>query len=171
MTTEHSLNQQAQRLRAEFDDAFGKALLPSQVQKERFVKLTVAGAKYAVPLGEVAMLQAKTRIVPIPSSNRRLLGLCCVRGELLAVFDLAACLEHEATFEGNVWIARALGTTAAFAFEHCDGQVQGAVRLTAGNQRMLACDGELLPLISLNQMIATLGQNHVVSGVREATNV
>lgn len=154
-----SLELHVKRVRQEFDDAFKRRPAPVEERAENFVRLTCAGNKYVVAIEEVALLQNNSRIVPLPSTNPRLLGLCSVRGELLAVFDTAAFLGRGEHSESYPWIVRVIGTTAAFAFERCDGQVQGRRQVT-GKERFVDCNGELWPLLSLAELMLTVRQHN-----------
>lgn len=147
-----ALDVQAQRLREEFDEAFSRLPKVSEQRGDRFVMLRCAGAKYAVALRDISLFQGNVKIVPVPTSNPGLLGICCVRGEVLAVFGLAAALGQSEATTGS-WIIRAAGTTAVFAFEHCEGLTFGEVRMASGNDKMVQAKGELVPLLSLAELV------------------
>lgn len=147
-----ALDAQAQHLREEFDDAFGRLPKVSEQRGDKFVMLRCSGTKYAVALREISLFQGNVKVIRVPSSNPRLMGICCVRGEVLAVFDLATALGHNETTQGS-WVIRAAGTTAAFAFEHCDGLSLGEVRTASGDDKMVQSNGELVPLLALAELV------------------
>lgn len=159
-----SLEAQLQRLRREFDASFTHQPPVAVERGESFVRLRCAGVKFAVALREISLLQGNIRIVRLPSTNQKLLGICCVRGELLAVFGLAACLGLTEREKVGAWIIRAQGTTTAFAFDHCDGQVKGAVQTTAAAERVVMCEGEPVPLLPLFDLVARVRAESSVPG-------
>jgi hypothetical protein len=153
MRTEDSIASQVQRLRTDFDDSFSRKPRALHDGTSNFVRLACAGAQYAIGLKEIALLQVNARIVRLPGSSRALRGICCVRGELLAVFSLAVCLGKAESANNEPWIVRATGTNAAFAFERCGGQVKGSFLGSGGGERMVESNGELLALLSLAELV------------------
>jgi chemotaxis signal transduction protein len=154
MTMEESIDQQVQRLRREFDESFTQLQTGIGERGTDFVVLVCGSVRYVVALSEIALLQGDTRIVRVPSSNPRLLGVCSVRGELLAVFSLAACLGKEARESPMPWILRAAATTTAFAFDRCEGQVRGVVQSISARERVVMCEGTALPILPLSGVVA-----------------
>jgi hypothetical protein len=158
------INAQLARMRSEFDDSFSREASTRDESSINFVLLLCGGTKYAVALSEVSLLQGNVKVARVPNAKGSLLGICGVRGELLAVFDLAKCLRRETQLGAHAWIFRARGTSAAFAFERCDGLVEGTARVTTGGVTLAAVKGELLPLLAIEALIASARGGALLAG-------
>jgi chemotaxis signal transduction protein len=88
-------DEQAQRLaelKAEFDASFARPAAVAEAQGEVLLRLRVGGTVLAVPLAQLDGLHALPRLVSLPDSPPGLLGVVGLRGQLVAVHSLAACL-------------------------------------------------------------------------------
>ena len=95
----------AAELREEFDRTF--ALSPTAQGEEGFESLLairVAGNAYAVRLSEISGLVNNRKTVPFPSPIPEFLGVAGIRGELVAVYSLAALLGCGLTGDTPRWL-------------------------------------------------------------------
>lgn len=79
-------------LRRSFDSSFSQ---PPPLQKdpgEALLRLTVGGSSLAVRLQQLAGLHLMPRLVRLPGAPASVLGLVGIRGQLIAVHDLATLL-------------------------------------------------------------------------------
>jgi purine-binding chemotaxis protein CheW len=79
-------------LRDSFDASFSRPPPPQQEPGEALLRLRVGGAPLAVRLGHLSGLHLMPRLVRLPDSPAALLGVVGLRGQLIAVHDLAALL-------------------------------------------------------------------------------
>jgi purine-binding chemotaxis protein CheW len=123
--------QRLDELRDSFDSSFSRPPPPRQEPGEALLRLRVGGAPLAVRLGQLSGLHLLPRLVHLPGSPASLLGLVGLRGQLIAVHDLAAQLGL-ASGEPPRWLLLAGGTRrvglAAAGFE-------GQLRATAEQMR------------------------------------
>jgi chemotaxis signal transduction protein len=115
-------------LRQAFDHSFAA---PARVHTEDSVDLLalgVAGAGYAVRLGDVSGLLVDRRIVPLPATLPEFLGLTGVKGGVVPVWSLSALLGTGADHDLPRWMiliaGRGRGDTLALAFERFDGHLR-----------------------------------------------
>ncbi len=107
-------------LRDSFDSSFSRPPPPQQEPGEALLRLRVGGAPLAVRLGHLSGLHLMPRVVRLPNSPASLLGVAGLRGQLIAVHDLAALLGLQ-TGEPARWLLLAGGARrvglAASGFE------------------------------------------------------
>jgi len=107
-------------LRDSFDSSFSRPPPPQQEPGEALLRLRVGGTPLAVRLGHLSGLHLMPRLVQLPDSPASLLGVVGLRGQLIAVHDLAALLNLQ-TGETPRWLLLAGGTRrvglAASGFE------------------------------------------------------
>ncbi|QRK04450.1 chemotaxis protein CheW [Archangium violaceum] len=104
-------------LRDSFDSSFSRPPPPRQEPGEALLRLRVGGAPLAVRLGHLSGLHLMPRLVGLPGAPAALLGLAGLRGQLIAVHDLAALLGLQSS-EPPRWLllaggARRVGLAAA----------------------------------------------------------
>jgi purine-binding chemotaxis protein CheW len=90
-----SRNRAAQRLeelRDSFDSSFSRPPPPQKDPGEALLRLRVGGTPLTVRLGHLSGLHLMPRVVRLPGSPASLLGVVGLRGQLIAVHDLAALL-------------------------------------------------------------------------------
>jgi purine-binding chemotaxis protein CheW len=107
-------------LRDSFDSSFSRPPPPQKDPGEALLRLRVGGAPMAVRLGQLSGLHLMPRLVRLPNSPASLLGVAGLRGQLIAVHDLAALLGLQ-TGEPARWLLLAGGARrvglAASGFE------------------------------------------------------
>jgi chemotaxis signal transduction protein len=113
-------SQRLEELRHGFDSSFSRPPPPQQEPGAALLRLRVGGAPLAVHLGHLSGLHLMPRVVRLPGSPASLLGVVGLRGQLIAVHDLAALLGLP-TGEPPRWLLLAGGSRrvglAAAGFE------------------------------------------------------
>jgi chemotaxis signal transduction protein len=92
MKRRDDLSQRLAALKAEFDASFSRPAARVEARWEVLLRLRVGGSPIAVPLERLTGLHALPRVVSLPGSPPGLLGMVGLRGQLVAVHDLAARL-------------------------------------------------------------------------------
>lgn len=111
-------------LRGEFDAAFASAPATTARPAEELLAIRVQAEPFAVPVSQVAGLCADRLVVPLPSPARELLGLVCLRGRVVPVYDLAALLLGGSPRPPPRWLLLARGRVAlGLAFDAFEGQL------------------------------------------------
>jgi chemotaxis signal transduction protein len=138
-----------EELRASFDSSFSRPPPPRQEPGEALLRLRVGGTPLAVRLGHLSGLHLMPRLVRLPASPVSLLGLAGLRGQLIAVHDLAALLGLP-TGEPPRWLllaggARRVGLAAA-GFE-------GQLRATREQMTSGGGSSSVHPLLSASLLL------------------
>jgi chemotaxis signal transduction protein len=76
-------------LKAEFDSSFALPAVRLDIRWEVLLRLRVGGTALAVPLDQLAGIHPLPRVVALPDSPPGLRGVAGLRGQLVAVHDLA----------------------------------------------------------------------------------
>jgi len=109
--SEHSTTA-AQRLidlREGFDTSFSLPPPPPPELGEALLRLRVGGSSLAVRLRHLSGLHLLPRVVRLPGAPASVLGVAGLRGQLIAVHDLAALLGLAASEEPPRWLLLASG--------------------------------------------------------------
>lgn len=110
------------RLRADFDGSF---TLPPAIRSddhEPLLGLRLDGDPWALRLGDISALVAGRKIVPLPSALPAVLGVASLRGEVVAVYSLAALLGYARPATPPRWLAVCRDAEpVGFAFSELDG--------------------------------------------------
>lgn len=110
-------------LRGDFDAAFAKAPAETAAPAEGLLAIRVQAEPFAVPVAQVAGLCADRLVVPLPTPVRELLGLVCLRGRVVPVYDLAALLLGGSPRPPPRWMLLVRGRAAlGLAFDVFEGQ-------------------------------------------------
>ncbi|WP_257453896.1 chemotaxis protein CheW [Archangium lipolyticum] len=141
--------QRLDELRESFDSSFSRPPAPRQEPGEALLRLRVGGAPLGVRLGQLSGLHLLPRLVRLPGSPDSLLGLVGLRGQLIAVHDLAAQLGLSSG-EPPRWLLLAGGTRrvglAAAGFE-------GQLRATREQMRSGGGSSSAHPLLSTSVLL------------------
>lgn len=92
MKTREEISERLAALRTEFDASFARPAARAEARSEVLLRLRVGGSPLVVPLRQLAGLHALPRVVALPGGPADLLGVAGLRGQLVAVHDLAARL-------------------------------------------------------------------------------
>lgn len=92
MRTRTDTERRLAELKADFDASFARPASLADTRSEVLLCMRTGGTAVAVPLGKLAGLHALPRVVSLPGSPAGLLGVAGLRGQLVAVHDLAARL-------------------------------------------------------------------------------
>lgn len=92
-------------LRKDFDEAFASPPPEARPGEVEFLRITAGGQFFAIRIAGLAGLEADLKIVPLPVASPGLLGLGAIRGQLVAVFDLAAILGAGGRTQPPRWTA------------------------------------------------------------------
>lgn len=157
----------ADALRLAFDEAFANAPPAPPPQLESLLGIGVAGILYAVPLQEIAGIQAARRIVPVPSVTTALLGLAGIHGVAVPVFELAVLLGHGHQAQPPRWMILCGGQDGmALAFTHFHGCLRIPREHTAADdrhtadqphvERVVRAVGAVRSVVSIPLIVATI---------------
>jgi purine-binding chemotaxis protein CheW len=113
----------AAELRREFDLSFGGAWRAQTAPLRQLLAVRVGDDAYAVDLDDIAGLFVDRRIVPVPTPMPELLGLAGFRGQVAAVYDLAALLGYPRR-DAQRWLVLARhAQLVALAFDAFEAQL------------------------------------------------
>lgn len=123
MTTSAVTPETVEKLRLEFDRSFRDLPRITDIAPVAYLVLRTKTLRHAVALREVASIHTDVAVTRLPSVAPGLLGICSIRGELVAVFDLATCLNQPRP-DSTRWLLRIAGTATAFAVEELERHVR-----------------------------------------------
>ncbi len=150
-------------LRDSFDSSFSRPPPPQTDPGEALLRLRVGGISLAVRLNHLSGLHLMPRLVRMPGSPASLLGLVGLRGQLIAVHDVASLLGLP-TVDNPGWLLLVGGTRrvglAASGFE---GQLRatqqqmspGGASALLGT-RVLLPDSAPLPVLDVDSLVKNL---------------
>jgi purine-binding chemotaxis protein CheW len=113
-----------EELHRSFDLGYSQPQREREAEPEDLLAIEVAGHPYALRIRELLGLYVERRITALPASPPELLGLAAVRGELVAVYDLASLLGY-ARGEDSRFLVLGRSQSVAFAF----GSLKGHIRV------------------------------------------
>ena len=152
-----------EELRDSFDSSFSRPPPPQQEPGEALLRLRVGGISLAVRFNHLAGLHLMPKLVRLPGGPASLLGLVGLRGQLIAVHDVAALLGLS-TGETPGWLLLVGGSRrvglAASGFE---GQLRatqqqmspGGASALLGT-RVLLPDLAPLPVLDVDALVRNL---------------
>ena len=77
---------------AQVEDSIAIERRAAAIQTKKHIMFSLAGAKYAMPLGQVIEISRAPRLMPLPNVPEWLLGVTNLRGDIISVVDLHAFL-------------------------------------------------------------------------------
>jgi purine-binding chemotaxis protein CheW len=141
------------------------------------VRLTVAGEPYAVPVGSVLEVVPLGEVTDVPGSRAELLGVLNLRGQILAVADLAPILGLGRTAEADrttaaepagrpaglvMMVAESAGRQAGFVIDEVSAVGEVADPTEPTESPVLAgatlAGGELIGVIDLDRVFDALAE-------------
>jgi purine-binding chemotaxis protein CheW len=156
VTTGTDLRARLALLRERFDGSFADPPPSAAGEYEDLLGIALGSEQYRVRLREVEGLYLDRAVTPVPSALPHLLGVSDFRGELVAVYDLAALLGYPRA-ERTRYLLRSARQSVAFAFE----RFLGHLRLTAAEPGV--GHGHAQTIIDLTGLVERLEQQ--VAGV------
>jgi chemotaxis signal transduction protein len=174
LDTVESFSARLEELHRAFDQSFADPLRPREVEPEDLLAIEVAGHPYALRIRELLGLFVKRHITPLPAAPAELLGLSAVRGELVAVYDLASLLGY-ARGEDPSFLVLGRGQSVAFAFATLHGHVRVSKAEIATIERkrepwlteVVREAGQARPIVELSGITASLEQRLRFEGRKE----
>jgi chemotaxis signal transduction protein len=112
-----------QELRQRFDAGFAEPPPMAAEKFEDLLAIRLGAEQYLLRLREVETLCLERAVTPVPSRVPHVLGVADFRGELVAVYDLAALLGYPAAQRAR-YLLRSSQRPVAFAVEHLEGHVR-----------------------------------------------
>lgn len=162
MERANALRARLAELRQSFDRAFAEEQAPRRQEAIGVLSIRIGRDLHAVLLSDVAALDVRCAVTPVPSEHPELLGIAGLRGAVVAVFDLAALIGVPG---GDApWLLLAKGAPIAFAFAEFEAVVNVSesdlVRSQAGpgahDRTIVLRQGQALPLIDLAGLVGNL---------------
>lgn len=112
-------------LRRAFDESFAAPISQRERSAVAFLTLRAAGYPLALPLVDLARIEGRRKVVPLPTESPDFVGLAGIQGRLVPVYDLALLLGIAQPPTPWQWLALCAGTDAlAFAFESFHGYLR-----------------------------------------------
>ena len=125
------------------------------------VRLTVAGEAYAVPVGSVLEVLPLGEVTAVPGARPELLGVLNLRGQILAIADLAPVLGlHRTAPAVRMMVAESAGRQAGFVIDEVSavGELDDPTEPT--ESALLAgatlAGGELIGVIDLDRVFGAM---------------
>jgi purine-binding chemotaxis protein CheW len=82
-----------------------------------YVRVRLGVETYALPVSHVKEVAGLGALTPVPGAAAEVLGVCNLRGTILAVYDLGAALGVAAKPRSRLVVAEAGGVQAGFAVD------------------------------------------------------
>ena len=128
---------------------------------ETYVRLRAGGEHFAVPVAQALEVVEVAKVAPVPGAHDAVLGVCNLRGRILALVDLAAALGLP---PGEVRRALVVEDGAALAGLGVE-DVAGVAELPELEERergrlrgSALVDGELVGVVDLGALFERLAQ-------------
>jgi chemotaxis signal transduction protein len=161
-------------LQVAFDRSYIEPAAPRPAEPEDLLAIDVAGHPYALRVRELLGMYVERRITPLPAAPAELLGLAAVRGELVAVYDLASLLGYSRA-EAPRYLIVGRGRAVAFAFATLHGHVRVAPGDIATAERarepwlsqVVREPGRTRPIIELSGISSAIEQRMRFEGRKE----
>ena len=110
-----SLERRLTALRSDFDRSFGEPFAAPAAEPAELLAITLGGDPYAIRVRELRGVHAHQVVTTLPTAAPDLVGLAAIRGELVAVYDLAALLGYtRCPAPRHVLLSRTTGLGFAF---------------------------------------------------------
>lgn len=154
MSTSADLRGRLEQLRQRFDSSFADPPPTAAREYEDLLGIALGSEQFRVRLREVEGLYLDRAVTPVPSALPHLLGVSDFRGELVAVYDLAALLGYPRAARTR-YMLRSARQSVAFAFERFLGHSRHSQPTAAAPS---ARDGHAQTLIDLTGLVEKLEQ-------------
>ena len=111
----------ASTLKREFDESFQKPLSREREPEEEVLLVRAGEGLLALRTAETAGVLRCPRITPVPSPSSELLGICGLRGSLVAAYGLGALLGSAGARTGEWMFLAHRDRTIGFVFDELEG--------------------------------------------------
>jgi chemotaxis signal transduction protein len=170
----HVVQARLDALRRTFDFAYSEPEHEREAEPEDLLAIELAGHPYALRARELVGLYVERRITALPAASPELLGLAAVRGELVAVYDLACLLGYPCGVDPH-FVALGKSRRVAFAFGTLNGHVRVAKTLIATSElareawltEVVREPGQTRPIIDLPGISTAIEQRTRFEGRKE----
>lgn len=172
-----ALQRRAEELRRAFDRSFAEPGDSARPATEDGVVVRTGGGPRALRIRDVEGIHVDLEVTPLPGTHAALLGIAVVRDRLAPVFDLAALLGGSPAGMPRWCVVARAQEPVALAFEAFDRHFRAAPRDFApagagrGHDRfvseLLRLDGELLPVLDLPALVASVQRHARTSSASE----
>lgn len=153
-----------EELRHSFDQTFAAAPVGETAGGESFVAIRVGEDRVAMRITEIAAIEARRLVVPLPAHKPALLGIAGVRGRIVPVYSLSLLFGHREAGGDRHWLVlvgreQTVGFTFS-AFEghlrvhHRDLRLLGEEKEHPYGSQMLADSDTLRLVLSVPQLVA-----------------
>ncbi len=160
-------------LRRAFDASFAVPVaVDEQHDRQCLIEIEISGEPYALPLEELSGVRPLDGLVPLRGGHSALLGITGIRGEAVAVFDLAVLLDRSSA-EAASWLALVrddAGALLGIAFAGTVGWLEAArdALATIDTQRgrhahvarVLRAEPRTLPVLDVASIVAAISRHH-----------
>jgi len=169
-----SVRARLEELHRAFDLGFSEPMRPREAEPEDLLAIEVAGHPYALRIRELLGLFVERRITPLPAAPVELLGLAAVRGELVAVYDLASLLGY-GRGQDPQFLVVGRGQSVAYAFATLQGHTRVAKSEIATSEHarepwlneVVREAGQTRPIIELSGISAAIEHRVRFEGHKE----
>jgi purine-binding chemotaxis protein CheW len=151
-------------LRRAFDSSFAEAPSAEGEPDETLLNIRLGNTGYALRTRDISGLFVDMPITPIPSPVPELVGICALRGSILAAYDLAALLGYPPEAAPR-WFAIAGTVSLGLVFAGFEGQVRVARAAIVPNgpdramrhvREILAAGGVVRPILSIASILESI---------------
>lgn len=143
-------------LRSHFDAGFAAPPRAAADEHEDVLLIALGPDAYRVRLSDIAGMYLERSITPLPSRAPHLLGVSDFRGELVAVYDLAALLGYPRA-ERRRYLLRSARGAVGFAFERFLGHARVPKAVAAAQS-----------IIDLHELVGELERTAAGAASKEA---
>ncbi len=126
-------------MRRAFDQSFAAPPARDTQEYEGFLAVRIGDGRFAMRISEVAALEARKKVVPLPVDKPALLGIAAIRGQLVPVYSLALLLGYRESSEDTHWLVL-VGKEYPIGF--ASGGFEGYLRVARDDIRSLAVPRE-----------------------------
>ena len=158
----------AERLRAAFDRSFAEAQGASGAAFDDLLAIAVSGDPHVLRLADIQGLHTNHAVVPVPSPDRRFIGIAGFRNTVAPIFDLRLVLGYPPGAPPR-WLVLARGPAlVGLAFDRFDGhlrvprdQLPAGVKgekTDSGVGGAVTIDGVVRPLIQMSAVLAAIAK-------------
>ncbi len=120
---EHGHSETAAALQLDFDRSFSEPKRTGTAVSDDLLAVRLGTDSYALRFSEIAGLFSDKKITRLPSHLPALVGIACVRGAILPVYDLSVLFGY-GTIGTSRWLVLAASEPVAFAFDGFEGHLR-----------------------------------------------